>query len=72
MAMRFPMLVKLTFDGDWIDANGVRYFIPGDWVGEQEIVSDCGWWIGKVFIVQNDGCRFIDWLAAYSLRFDDE
>lgn len=67
------MRVQLADNEDvWLTFCGVEYLIPADWVGEHEIVSECGWWIGKVFIVQNENGRFIDWIAAYSLRFDDE
>lgn len=66
------MLVQLSDEGDWIEAGEVRYYIPNDWSGEHSIVSECGWWIGKVFIVQNGIARYIEWLQAYSIKFDGE
>ena len=65
------LLLRLPNDDAWITADTASYFIPADWVGEHEIVSDCGWWRGKICIVKIEGERYIKWLQAYSLDIDE-
>jgi hypothetical protein len=64
------LLLRLPSDDAWVSAGDASYLIPADWVGEHEIVSECGWWMGKICIVEIDGMRYIEWLQAYSLNLD--
>lgn len=65
------MLMQLTNEDVLIQAGSAQYLIHADWSGVHDIVSECGWWIGKVRIVHQNGLRYIDWLYAYSIKFDD-
>jgi len=49
-----------------------EFFVPKEWRGRRRIVSECGWWIGRISIVQMRGLRFVEWIKVYSLVFDDE
>lgn len=65
-------LLQLPHEDAWVNAGDAQYLIPADWLGEHEIVSECGWWIGNVCIVQTESARYIEWLYAYSIKFDEE
>lgn len=65
------MLMQLPNEEALVLAGNVEYCIPADWTGGHTIVSTCGWWVGSVYIVDIDGARHIEWLKAYSIRFDD-
>lgn len=66
------MLLQLPDEDALVQAGCVQYVIRADWTGEHEIVSECGWWIGTVSIVQDESARYIEWLQAYSINFNDE
>jgi hypothetical protein len=66
------MLLLLPSKNASVCVGDVEYSVPNDWVGQHDITSDCGWWIGQISIVQVDGERYLEWLKTYSLRFDDE
>ena len=65
------LLLRLPKDDASISTDSASYLIPADWVGEHYVVSECGWWRGKVCIVQIESERYIEWLQAYSLNLDD-
>lgn len=61
-------------DGDTIDTeiNGTDQEIIRHYLGNRfEAGSDTKHHVA-LCIVQNENGRYIDWIAAYSLRFDDE
>lgn len=55
-----------------ISLGDSEYFIPAKWRGRRRIVSECGWWIGKISIVRFRGSRWVEWIKVYSLVFDEE
>ncbi len=66
------MLLQLPDEDASIYAGDAEYRIPADWKGVHKIVSECGWWIGTISIVQIESKRYVEWLQSYSLRFDDD
>ena len=66
------MLLQLPDEDVLIQAGEAQYLIHADWSGVHGIVSQCGWWIGQARVVQNDDVRYVDWLYAYSIKFDEE
>jgi len=66
------MPLPLPDEDAWIQSAEAQYFIPAHLCGTHDIVSECGWWIGQVHVVQQDGERYLDWLYAYSLKFEGE
>jgi hypothetical protein len=63
-------MLRIPADNTWITFDKTQYFIPSDWEGECDIVSDCGWWRGKVCIVKTSAGRFVKWIQCYSLKFE--
>lgn len=64
------MLLQLPNEDASINAGDAEYVILADWVGVHDIVSVCGWWIGKVSIVEINSVRYVEWLQSYSPKFD--
>lgn len=55
-----------------IHLGGSEFLVPKGWHGRRRIVSECGWWIGRISIVRMRGLRFVERIKVYSLVFDDE
>lgn len=66
------MLAELPNEDVVIQTGDAEYVICVDWIGVHEIVSECGWWIGQAKVVQEEGKRYLEWLYAYSINFDEE
>lgn len=66
------MLLQLPNKDASINASDAEYVIPSDWVGVHDIVSVCGWWIGKISIAEINNVRYVEWLQSYSPKFDEE
>jgi hypothetical protein len=64
------MLLPLPDEDALLRAGDVEYEIPTSWTGVHDIVSVCGWWIGKISIVQIGSVRYVEWLQCYSLNFE--
>lgn len=66
------MLLQLPDEDASIYAGEAEYRIPAELVGILDIVSVCGWWIGKINIMKIENARYVEWLQSYSPKFDED
>lgn len=65
------MLLQIPDEDVLLQAGDAKYLVHADWTGVHDIVSECGWWMGQICVVQHGCERHVDWLYAYSINFEE-